>query len=820
MRVSYEWLKTMVEVPADPRELVREFTRTGTEVEAVEEVGATLDHVVTAKVLAKEPHPDSDHMWVTTVDVGGANVDKDGNPVPLQIVCGAQNFNAGDHIVTAMIGAELPGDFKIKKSKLRGVESCGMNCSARELGLGNDHDGIMILPPDAPVGMPFTQYAGMSDVVLDCEITPNRPDCLSMIGMAREVGAVLDRDVTVELPQVVEGEARAEDMVRVTIDDPALCQRYVARVVSGVKIGPSPEWLAKRVMACGTRSINNVVDVTNYVMFLTGQPLHAFDLGKLSRGEDGRAHIVVRAARDGETLVTLDEKERTLTSDMTLITDNGEVAVGLAGVMGGLNSEIDETTVDVLLESAAFDKGHISRTSRNLQLFSEAAMRFERIVDSDSCAWVADVAAALFAEVCGGTVAQGAVDVYPAPKAPRTLQLRCERLRQMMGAPITNEYAAGALKRLGCSVAELEGDVLEVGVPSFRPDLEREIDLYEEVVRLWGEGDIEPTLPAARNHMGGLTAEQRLMRRVGATLRACGLNETISYSFVAEDELERYRFSEEGRGIPVRLMSPMSSDWTVMRRTLIPGLLRGVAHNQSRGVKNVALYETGRLFFGRPGHAHPKERMHVAGVLAGKWAEDAWNAAQPALDFFDAKGVVEQLLAALKVEKVRFRVAEGDAYAFAQPGRAAEVLSGGTLLGWVAELHPAMLADVEVDAPVAAFELDLEALVRLAKSWLPYKDVPTFPAVEMDLAVTVDEAVTCERLEQVITSAGGKMLESVRLFDVYRDAERVGVGKKSMAFALTYRAEGRTMTSEEAEGVHRRVVEKTCRATGATVRGE
>ncbi len=819
MRVSYEWLKTMVDLPDDPAELAAEYVRTGTEVEAVETVGSSFDHVVTGVVLEKKPHPDSDHMWVTKVSVGNANLDADGNPAPLQIVCGAQNFEEGDHIVVAMVGAELPGDVRIKKSKLRGVESCGMNCSKRELGMGSDHSGIWILPPDAPVGMPLGQYTGDTDVVLDCEITPNRPDCLSMWGMARETGAVLGREVTYETHELTEEGPDVRSFVDVRIDDAELCQRYVARVISGVKIAPSPEWLAKRVVAAGSRPINNVVDVTNYVMYLTGQPLHAFDLGKLTKDADGVAHIVVRAARDGEKLTTLDGKERELTSDMALITDAGETPVALAGVMGGLDSEIDDTTVDVLLESAAFSNGHTSRTSRNLQLFSEAAMRYERIVDAQACDRVADLAAALFAQVCGGTVATGVVDVYPAPAEQPRLTLRCERLRAMMGAPIDDEFITTSLKRLGCEVEQAAPGELSVVPPSFRPDLPREIDLYEEVVRLWGEGDIEATLPAARNHRGGLTPEQRLLRTVGATLRACSLNETICYNFVAEDDLERLGMSEEGRGIPVRLMRPMSSDWTVMRRSLIPGLLRSVANNQKRGVKNVALYETGRLYFGRPGKAQPKERAYVAGVLAGKWDEDGWNCARPALDFFDGKGVVERLLAALRIEKIRWRAADPATHAFAQPGCVAEVLAGGAVLGWVGELHPRSLANFDVEAPVVAFELDLEQLLKLASTKIVYKDVPTLPAVTMDLAITVDEDVTCERLEQVMTSAAGKNLESLRLFDVYRDPVRVGVGKKSMAFALAYRAEGRTMTSEEAEAVHKRVIDKTCRATGGTVRG-
>ncbi|MBQ9006281.1 MAG: phenylalanine--tRNA ligase subunit beta, partial [Atopobiaceae bacterium] len=335
MRVSYEWLKEMVDVPEDPQALVAEFVRTGTEVEAVDKVGADLAHVVTGQVVSKEPHPDSDHMWLCKVSVGEKNVDKDGNPEPLQIVCGAQNFEQGDKIVVAMIGAVLPGGFEIKKSKLRGVESCGMNCSARELGLGDDHSGIMILPADAPVGMDFTDYKGMSDTVIDCEMTPNRPDCLSMTGVAVEVSAMLDEDTHFDLPKIQkeEGTPTAE-LVDVTIDDPERCPRYTARVMRGVKIGPSPDWLAKRVMAAGARTINNVVDVTNYVMILTGQPLHALDLGKLTE-VDGKRHIVVRAAREGEVLTTLDGQDRTLTPENTVISDGYDRAVALAGVMGG-----------------------------------------------------------------------------------------------------------------------------------------------------------------------------------------------------------------------------------------------------------------------------------------------------------------------------------------------------------------------------------------------------------------------------------------------------------------------------------------------------
>lgn len=824
MRVSYEWLKTMVDIPENPLDLEKECARTGTEVEAVERVGANLDHVVTARIVKKTPHPDSDHMFVTLVDVGENNVDANGNPEPLQIVCGAQNFNEGDHIVTAMIGAVLPGDFKIKKSKLRGVESCGMNCSLRELGLGDEYYGIMILPNDAPIGVPITEYLGISDTVLDCEITPNRPDCLSMTGMAVEVSAMYDTDTHIELPSVkVEQGPHAADLVDVEIADTSLCSRYTARVVRNVKIGASPEWLARRITAAGSRPINNVVDVTNYVMYLTGQPLHAFDLGKLTE-RDGKRHIVVRAATDGEHITTLDGQERTLTSDMAVITDDGKTPIALAGVMGGLDSEIDETTHDVLLESAAFDHGHISRTSRNLDLMSEASIRYEREVDPHGCADVASIAAALFEECCGAEVCPGIVDVYPAPTEAVSIAFRPSRARALAGATIDDDFMFGRLSRLGCAIGEKtyakDGSLasVTVTVPTNRPDLTREVDLIEEVVRLWGEGDITATLPAAKNHAGGLTAEQIRVRKIGRTLRALGLNETKSYLFASSDDLAKLGMSEEGRGIPVRVINPLVADQSEMRRSLLPGLLRSVAYNLDHGVENIALYEIGRVLFGHENKSQPDEPSFVAGVLCGRPADDSWNMKWPAYDFFDAKGVVEGLLEILRIPKVRFRVADPDTYGWLQPGCAAEVLAADGVIGWVGTIHPLALQNFGIEVPVVAFELSVAMLQRLACKDLPIVEPPTYPGISIDLAIVVDEKVTCEQLMQRLHSAGGKLLVDVRLFDVYRDRVRVGEGKKSMAFSLTYRADNRTLTSEEVEKTHTKLVEKVMRSTGGEVR--
>ncbi len=823
MKVSYDWLSSMVELPEDPSELSREFIRTGTEVEAIETVGESFDRIVTAKVLSKEAHPDSDHLWVTMVDVGANNVDAEGNPEPLQIVCGAQNFNEGDHIVTAMIGAELPGDIKIKKGKLRGVVSCGMNCSARELGLSADHEGIMILPEGSPVGMPLAQYLGTSDTVLDCEITPNRADCLSMIGIAREVGAIYDRDFHVELPAIAaESGTPTADTVSVELIDEGLCDRYVARVVRGVKVGPSPEWLVQRLSACGVRTHNNIVDITNYVMMLTGQPLHAFDLNAFEE-KDGRRAVAVRAAREGEVFRTLDDVERTLSAGMGLIAtgEAGATPVALAGVMGGMDSEVTDATVDVLVESACFNAGRTSHTSRDLALISDASIRFERQVDETGCVDVANIACALIEQLAGGQVAPGCVDVYPAPKQLAPIDLRLSRVHELCGAAIEPAFIERALTRLGCSVETAgEGDtrVFTVAPATFRPDLTREIDLIEEVLRLWGMDRVEATIPAAKNHIGGLTREQQLTRKVGQVLRACGLNETMNFSFAAPGDIARIGMSEEGRGCPVEIMNPLVAEQTEMRRSLIPGLLQSVEYNIKHSTANVQLYEIGTLFFGRENASAPKERESVAGVLSGSMGDVSWNYKPMPLRFFDGKGVVEELLAQLRTPKVRFRPAEGDGYAFLQPGRGAEVLSGGTVLGWVGEIHPDARDVYGIDIPVVAFELNLEALLKGAGAQEAYREFSQFPSVEHDLAIVVDDDVTCEDLERRLRSAGGKLLVGVRLFDVYRDPVRVGVGKKSMAFALTYRADDHTLTSEEVERAHSKLVTKVCKATGGEVR--
>ena len=833
MKVSLKWLSEYVEIPADLKAFCDRLDLTGTGVEGVEIAGATYDKVVVGQIVEKKAHPDSDHMWVCQVSVGENNLGKDGKPEPLQIVCGAQNFNEGDKIPVALVGAEF-GDFKIKKSKLRGVVSNGMNCSERELGLGSDHDGIMILPADAPVGEPFADYMKLNDKILDLEITPNRPDCLSMKGMAREVGAMYERDFIDPLDDPIFNLGENQDLeptadsVEVTISDPARCDRYTARAIENVKVGPSPDWLAQRVTAAGARSINNIVDATNYILFLLGQPLHAFDYDKLAN-KDGKVHIIVRPAEDGEKFTTLDGEERTLTSDMSVIATPTE-AVALAGVMGGLDSEVTDETTTILLEAATFSSGHTSRTSRNLGLISEASLRYERGVDDNPIGAFSDASAALIAAVSGGTVRPGIVDVWEQKTEPIMLDFRIPRFNAMMGAEIDRDYIISTLTRLGCAVTVAdeaesaaascaEGELLHVLAPTFRPDLEREIDLYEEVLRLYGMDRIEPTLPGGAGRIGKRTVAEQKIQKINDTLRAAGLNETVTYSFAEPGDLDKLRMDKEGLGMPVELLNPLNAEQSIMRQSIIPGLLHSLAYNQNHGVKNVQLYETGRVFFAAEGKKKPKEKERVAAVLAGAMGDPAWNNTPAAFDFFDGKGIVESLLHELATPKVRFKALSAEEAPHLQPGRAAQVLSGGTVLGWVGEIHPLAADAFEATAPVVAFELDLDALVKTSQPARDYVDVPLFPAVTMDIALVVDEDVTNEKLMQVMRSAGGKLLSSIQLFDVYRDEERLGAGKKSMAYALEYRSPDKTLTAEEVNKQHERLIKKTCGATGAEVRG-
>lgn len=801
-----KWLRELVDVELGIDELVERLDMTGTAVEAVTTLGESFEGVVVGEVLSKEPHPDADKLSYCSVDVGAED--------PLRIVCGATNFEAGDRVPVACVGATLPGGFTIKKAKLRGLVSEGMMCSAPELGLAGDGSGLLVLPPSAPVGISFSEYRGSSDTVIELEVTPNRPDCLSMAGVAREVAAVTGRSSKVPASSPSETGAPVSDSVSVEIFDRDLCPRYTARLIRGVRIGPSPEWLAERVAAAGARPVNNIVDITNYVMFELGQPLHAFDAATLAT-RDGITTISVRRAAPDEHLKTLDGQERVLDSDMLVIADDSG-AIALAGVMGGESTEVTDATVDILLESACFDTECTSLTSRSLGLISEASMRFERGVDPNGCLAAVDRAAELMATIAGGEVAPGVVDVYPTPVEPVHLPMRVERMNAVLGIGISSGEAASILSSLGLGVDQHVGEAgaFTIAVPTFRPDLTREIDLIEEVVRVWGMERVPSTLPGGRERVGRLTPHQRWVRRIDATMRAAGLNETMTYSFVDPSDLERARMVLPGCERFVELVNPMSAEQAVMRWSLLPGLLRSVSYNQRRGVSDVHLYEIGTVFSALDGARQPREHLSLAGVLTGSWSRPEWHGDLHQLDFFDGKGALETLAEDLGLDSWTVRAAE---IPWLQDGRAAEVVLRGSVVGWIGEIEPLVADAFEAEVPVVAFEIDADALIAASRSARTYVEVPRYPAVTFDVALVVPESVTAERVEHAIRKAGGQLLDSVRLFDIYRGAG-VPVGSKSLAWALSYRAPDRTLTDEEVRPVHEKLLRKVCGSVGAEQR--
>ncbi len=808
MRVPLTWLEEFVAVGIDVDDFVDLLDMTGTAVEAVERGASVPEGVVVGRVVTKEQHPDADKLTVATVDIGADE--------PLGIVCGAPNYEVGDKIAVALVGTRLPNGIKLKRAKIRGVPSEGMMCAPDELGMGSDHSGLLILDTDAPVGETLASYLGSGETVLELEITPNRPDCLSMVGVAREVGAITGGEATRPTVDVPESGSPAADAVTVTIGDPALCPRYTARIIRGVKVGPSPDWLAARVSASGARPINNVVDVTNYVMFELGQPLHSFDMDRLA-SQGGGTEIVVRLAREGEDLVTLDGQDRQLAPDTLLICDpSGPVA--LAGVMGGASTEVDDDTVTVLLESACFDTASVSRTSRRLGLFSEASQRFERGVDPNGCAEACDRAAALIAEVSGGEVAPGIVDAYPRRIEPLEVTLRLSRTNAVLGTVLDAGTVGGILERLGLDVRHDGADVLRVTVPTFRPDLEREIDLVEEVLRVHGMGKVGSTLPAGRQRIGALTLAQRRRAVAAESLRAAGLSEAITWSFGDPRDMDALMWTLPGGSAPVRLLNPMTEDQSVMRWTTLPNLLRAVAGNQRKGVADVHLYEIGPVWTVGAGAKEPVQTEVAAGVLAGRWAPGAWwedtAAREATLDLFDGKGVLETLFEALGVEGWHLAPAER---AWLQPGRSAEVVVDGEPVGWIGEVHPTVLERFEAGSPVTAFEIAMAPVLDRAREIREFVDLPRFPAVKADVALVVDEAVSAESVEEAIRSAGGTLLASVRLFDVY-SGKGVPAGRKSLAFALEYRDPERTLTDDDVAATHERLVRKVTAAVGGELR--
>jgi phenylalanyl-tRNA synthetase beta chain len=807
MRISLKWLSEMVaaDLPA-PEEITRRLTAVGLEVEAIERLDTGLSDVVAVRILASEKHPDAEKLSVTRVDTGQGE--------PLQIVCGARNYRVGDVVPLATVGAVLPGGMKIEKARLRGVESFGMLCSARELGLSEDASGLLILPRDVAPGTPISRALGLDDVILEVNVTPNRPDALSHLGIARELAAQLGVPVCRPAPKLVEGGAPAAEAVKIRIEAPEKCARYTARVIEGVKIGPSPAWLARRLEACGVRSISNAVDATNYVLLELGHPLHAFDLEKVAGHE-----IVVRTARPGEHITTLDGKDHALDPDDLLIADRDRGSA-LAGVMGGGDSEISAGTTRVLLESAWFQPSSVRRTARRHGLKTEASYRFERGADAGMVVPAVDRCAALIAELSGGTVRPGVVDAHPRPVRAPEVRLRWHRPAEVLGLEVPRPETERILAGLGFEEKAADGEGATWAVPSWRVDVSIEEDLIEEVARTRGYDAIPETLPSNAVETPAEPDEARALGRIRAALEAAGFSEAVNFSFVAARELEPLgemvaTGDGSGRALGIALKNPISAELAVMRTSLVPSLLRNAVYNRRQRVEDVRLHEIARVYRPNPSPEDTPalEELRVSGVLLGRRHPVGWATGGDRVDFFDAKAAVEGVLEALGVSGAAWKAPGGR---WLHPRHSAVLRAGEEVLGDVGELHPRVAQAFDLPRGVFAFELRLDALLRTARLVPQYRRIPHLPAVLRDLAVVVDEGVTAASVETVVREE--PLVEDVTLFDVYRGVP-LRPGSKNLALAIRYRAPDRTLTDAEADAAHKRILERLAKQVGAELRG-
>ncbi|MGE3258889.1 MAG: phenylalanine--tRNA ligase subunit beta [Geobacter sp.] len=801
MKVTYNWLKEFVDFDLSPTALADLLTMLGLEVEGIEQVGGGLDQVVVARVVEKNQHPNADKLSLCKVDNGTEILD---------VVCGAQNFKQGDTVALAQIGAVLPGDFKIKRSKIRGEESCGMLCSEKELHLADESAGIMLLSPDLTLGVPLFDALGLKDTIFEIGLTPNRADCLSVIGIAREIAAKLGTTLKHQAMAVPEGSQQASQRVGVTIQDPVGCPRYAARYISGCTIAPSPAWLVNRLQAVGVRSINNVVDITNLVMMELGHPLHAFDYRQVAGGQ-----IVVRKAGEGERFTTLDGQERILTASDVVICDK-ERAVALAGIMGGLNSEIKDDSRDILLESAFFDPPTIRRTGKRLGLHTESSHRFERGADIGMVPLALDRAATLMAELAGGTVAAGRVDAYPSPKQPVSICFRPQRCNDMIGIQLTSERMAELFRNLAFTVATNTDGSLQVGIPSWRIDIEREIDLIEEICRLNGFDQVPASMPVAAVISDRPSRHQQLQRLVRDHFVAEGMNEIVTFSFIGPDGADKLGLSgDDPRRSGIKLCNPLAEEQSVMRTTLLPGLLETASRNMSFRSLDLRLFEMRRIYMPTAGAELPHEPIWATGLISGARFAESWCQQQAEADFFDAKAVLENLFEKLQLDGIRWSAEQPEPYY--HPGKACRILCGTTLIGTLGELHPAVQGRYELERPAYCFELDFEALVRLSGKRRAIVPPSRYPDSVRDLALLAPLELASEQLLSCVSGLRLKELEDVNVFDLYQ-GQAIPSGQKSIALRLRYRSPERTLTDDEVSALHQKVVDTLAKKLGVALR--
>jgi phenylalanyl-tRNA synthetase beta chain len=832
MKVTRNWLKQYVDFSWSPEELSDRLTMLGVEVEHVQKLSGEFEGVVVAQVITRDKHPNADKLSLCRVNDGNGE---------RQIVCGAQNFKAGDKVPLILPGNTLPAKpgeqpLTIKVGKIRGVESHGMLCSPQELGLADDADGLLILREDARVGQPFSEYLGRSagDVVYDLEITPNRPDLNSVVGIAREISAVTGNPL--RIPPIPEpsqsSHEKASDLVAIRLEDPELCARYTAQIVRGVKIGPSPDWLKSMLEKVGIRSISNVVDVTNFVMLEIGQPLHAFDYHLLAApANEKRPTIVVRRANEGEKFKTLDGQERTLTREMLLIADETK-PIALAGVMGGQNSEIKPDTKDVLIESAWFKPQNIRATSKRLELRTESSYRFERGADIGICDWASRRAAQLILETAGGTLADGPVEAYPKAFEPKQISLRHSQTNALLGIEIAVAKQIESLQKLGLEVVQAGPGASGAGasestifqIPSFRVDLKREVDLIEEVVRIFGIDKVPSTPPRGAIGSNAYDSIHDQLAEARRLLSGLGLFEAQGQTLISEAAA---RLAAAADSL-VPLANPLSSDMNVLRPSLLPGLLDALRHNLSHRTNDVALFELGRVFLNQSaanpggqrgaeaGSGPVREERRLAIALTGKKNPLFWSGSdrEAVFDSFDLKGIIEEFFEQFGVKGITYNRRPESGLLFVE---SATIQLGKFPLGEFGQLLPPLAKRYDLRDPVLLGELSLDILLARRNTNKNFKALPSQPSVRRDVAMLVPESTTHDAVLQAVRQSKPGNLESVELFDVFR-GKNVPPGQKSLAYAFTYRSAERSLTDAEVNAAHEKVVAQLRQTLSATIR--
>ncbi|NLW55371.1 MAG: phenylalanine--tRNA ligase subunit beta [Firmicutes bacterium] len=800
MRVSYNWLREYVPIDLSPAELGEKLTMAGLEVEEIIDFGASYRSLKIGKILEIEPHPQADRLLLCRLQLADGEV---------TVVTAAQNLRRGDLVPVALPGVTLPDGRKIEIAEFHGVRSQGMLCSEEELGLARKSTGIMVLPEGTALQANLDTVLGLDDHVLVLELTPNRADCYGMLGIAREVAAITGVEVKLPDLRVEEATEPIEEFVSIEVQDEELAPRYAGRVLLDLKLGESPLWLKARLLAAGMRPINNMVDLTNYVMLELNQPLHAFDLQQMKDQK-----VVVRSAREKEVITTLDDQERTLTRGQLVIADAVQ-AQCIAGVMGSGQSEVAEATKTVFLESAYFSPVSIRRTAQFFALRSEAAIRFGKGLDPETVPLALDRVAHLAQKLGIARVAKGVIDLNSRPFTPRKIRFRPERINGLLGTKLDSTEMFEIFKRLNFKLEEQPDGTCDLLPPSYRLDIEGEADLAEEVARIYGYDRIPATYPAAKV-IGQLTPRQEFTEATRQLLLGCGLSEIKTYSFHGESMFERLNIpADHPLREAVRMMVPLSEEGSLMRTTLLTGVIEALSYNARRNQHDLQVFEIAHVYHPTTADALPEEPEHLAGGLSGKMFTPAWNQNDREVDFYDGKGLLETIFTALRVEKVTFRRGE---HPVLHPGRTAILEYAGEPLGIVGEIHPQIKVEFDLVAPVVLFEINLEKLWQAAcKEVVQVKALPKFPPILRDLALVLPEKVKVEEVMAVFHENGQEKLEAVQLFDVYQ-GDKIPAGYRSIAFSLTFRLEERTLKDDEVNAIMERIIEAATSKFGAQVR--